>query len=204
MEKDTRMTPNPDFPAQVISAKYRHVRDNKAWIIGRLLRDQELSRRYAKSSDIEDTDDAVRNQDFQMSFFRFDQHAKAGDIKRDVIWYSGFAVMLLQLVVSIIPIATRRNWAPVTVTAGGTLLTLLHGAIPQWRSEKWTCSTEIDSTVSITQGNGSRYVMVILANDGDRPKAKCKGLDIEMLASGSKRFEFSLLSRITSVGLSIL
>ncbi|KAL1640173.1 hypothetical protein SLS58_007124 [Diplodia intermedia] len=204
---DTRMTPNPDFPAQVINAKYRHVRDNKAWIIGRLLRDQELSRRYAESATADHgggTDDAVRNQDFQMSFFRYDQDAVAGEIRRDAVWYSGFAVMLLQLVVSIVPFVTHRNWAPVTVTAGGTVLALLHGAIPQWKSEKWSRVADIDSTVCITQGNGSRYVMVILGSDGDGSKARCKGLDIELLASGSKRFRFSLLSRATSVGLAVL
>ncbi|KKY27147.1 hypothetical protein UCDDS831_g00892 [Diplodia seriata] len=181
------MTPNPDFPAQVINAKYRHVRDNKAWIIGRLLRDQELSRRYAEST-IPETDDAVRNQDFQMSFFRYDQAATAGEIKRDAVWYSGFAVMLLQLVVSIVPFATHRNWAPVTVTAGGTALALLHGAIPQWKSEKWSRVADIDSTVCITQGNGSSALGIHLVEEkGSTIK---KPMIAEALREAEKRYPF--------------
>lgn len=197
------MTPSPDFPAQLISAKFSHVRENKSWVIGRLLRDLELSRAEAG---LFETDNNEQNEPFKIEIFSIDQNATQGEIKRDLVWYSGFFVILIQIVVAIVPIITKRNWAPIIITAGGTLLALLQGAIPQWKKEKWAWARKGGDTVSITQGNGSRYVMVILGEEHPltQGSGRYKAPNLEMLAAGSQRLKVSLISRASSVMLAVL
>ncbi|KAK2814561.1 hypothetical protein FQN49_008152 [Arthroderma sp. PD_2] len=77
------------------------------------------------------------------------------------------------------------------------MLALMHGALPQWKREKWSAVGTGDGyTVSLTLGNGSRHVMVILGND--------LGFDMEILAAGNVRFRLSLWERIGLLMLAIL
>lgn len=60
--------------------------------------------------------------------------------------------------------------------------------------------------MSITQGNGSRYVMVILGEEHppkDNPSPYTVP-NFEMLAAGSQRIKVSMFSRASSVGLAAL
>ena len=62
------------------------------------------------------------------------------------------------------------------ITAGGNLLALVTGALPQWGEEKWACRRGAKKTVTVSEGNGSQHVLII--------KGGGVGLDLEDLASG--------------------
>lgn len=84
------MMPIADSPALVIGAKSGHVRDNKSWIIGRLLRDFEHKTRR-KVPKVEKT--APDYEALRVSIFEADPRHKAGVPMKDWIWYSGLFTM---------------------------------------------------------------------------------------------------------------
>ena len=151
--------PAPDYSAKVINAENGFKRDNKSWVLGRLLRDHETP-----------LDDSIG-----LSITVFEAQDNAGIPHRDFVWWSGVVVIVLQLGIAAIPCGLHQAWAILLLTAGGTLLTLITGALPQWRFEKWACRRETKKVVSLTGGNGTRHVMVIIGNK--------KGLDLEDLAA---------------------
>lgn len=156
---DGKLMPATDYPAKVINAENGYMRNNKSWILGRLLRDHETP-----------LDDKIG-----LSITVFEAQDNAGVPHRDLFWWSGVVVILLQLGIAAIPCGLHKDWAILLLTAGGTLLALITGALPQWRFEKWACRHETEKVVSLTGGNGTRHVMVIIGNK--------KGLDLEDLAA---------------------
>lgn len=184
--------PEPDYKVIVIGAKSGHVRSNQSWILGRLLRDFEDSMKVkpAKINKLAPDYEALR-----VSIFQVDKHHKPGVPTGDWVWYSGFVVGLIQIVISLVPLGINSNWAPVLITIGGNTLAFVHGGLTQWGEEKWACPTTGGWTASLTQGNGSRNVMVILGNN--------HGLDLEILAGKSLRTEYSTLTRVSLCVLSL-
>jgi hypothetical protein len=83
--------------------------------------------------------------------------------------------MLLQHCIGAVPIGLYREWGILVVTAAGTLLAVIAGALPQWRIEKCSGSRISKKKFALTAGNGSRDIMVIRGN------GKC--IDIEDLAA---------------------
>jgi hypothetical protein len=86
----------------------------------------------------------------------------ANPATKDRIWYSGIVTMIVQCVVSIVPVLYHGNWVVLMVTLVGTALALCDGALPQWRSEKWAARKLSWKTVALTRGNGSQHVMIII------------------------------------------
>ena len=132
-----------------------------------------------------------------MSVFQVAKTPAPATIARDWVFYSGFVVMVVQFAVASVPIILTRNWSIMMVLGAGTILALLQGALPQWRKEKWACPKKGGNAVSITQGNGSRHVMVIL-------ESEYNGLELEILGAGSKnipcsRWELVCISVLTSL-----
>ena len=174
-------------------AKSGNVRNNKSWIIGRLLRDHEH-----RSSDLVHREDRGGNHEaLRVSVFQVAKTPAPATIARDWVFYSGFVVMVVQFAVASVPIILTRNWSIMMVLGAGTILALLQGALPQWRKEKWACPKKGGNAVSITQGNGSRHVMVIL-------ESEYNGLELEILGAGSKnipcsRWELVCISVLTSL-----
>lgn len=124
----------------------------------------------------------------RVTVFQVDGKHKPGVPTRDWVWYSGFAVILIQVAISAVPVATYSDWAPIMITIAGTILSLLQGALFQWREEKWACPTGGGWTASFTQGNGSRHVIVVLGN--------VHGLDLEILAGNTWKPRSSALTRL--------
>jgi hypothetical protein len=89
------------------------------------------------------------------------------------------------------------SWAAFMVTAAGTALALLEASLPQWREEKWACPKIGGSTITITQGNGSRHAIVIKGKTG-------VGLDLEILAQGTRTSGSSRLTRLATTVLAFL
>ncbi|KAJ5798542.1 uncharacterized protein N7503_007838 [Penicillium pulvis] len=102
---------------------------------------------------------------------------KAGRPGHDWVWSLGLGVSLIQLGISIIPFAMDDDWRILLVTAGGTVLAYLYGALPQWRREKWGCrKNSAHKDVAITLGNGTQHVVII--------RGHVDGFDLEDLAGG--------------------
>lgn len=158
---DGRLMPSPDHRAMVINAASGYKRENKSWIVGRLLRAHETP----------------LNDDIGLHITVFKATTtEAGKPQKDYHFATGIVVILLQLAIAAIPARLHNNWRILSVTISGTLLALLTGSLPQWRSEKWgSCRKNTTKKLIVTGGNGTRHVMVILG-DG-------KGLDLEDLGA---------------------
>ena len=149
--------PPADFRAKVIGAKSGHVRNNKSWIIGRLLRDYEHREKPFATEKESPKWEALR-----VSVFEIIQESEVGFPVKDWVWNSGFVVVLIQIIIAIVPLRLYGEWIVMLITICGTALAFSHGALPQWRAEKWECPKSGGETVTITQGNGSRHAMVVL------------------------------------------
>ncbi len=160
LRRRTSRTP-ADYPAIVINAQNGYKRDSKSWVLGRLLRD--FQRPLCDSVGM------------TITVFEAVDADSAGKPSVDLWWYSGILVILVQLGVAAIPCGLHQNWSILFITAAGTMLALATGALPQWRSEKWACRRKTKKVLSVTSGNGTRYVMVILGRG--------VGLDLEDLAA---------------------
>ena len=152
---DGRIMPQPECSSIVVNSRNGYARANHSWVLSRLLRDFE-----------EPSNCALR-----VGIFK----AKAHSSYRDWIWYSGISTMIVQFILAMIPFIYQGNWVILMVTIVGTVLALCDGALPQWRSEKWSGRLESRKTISLTRGNGSQHVMVIISEG--------KTIDLEDLAS---------------------
>lgn len=162
---DGRLMPPPDFPCKVINTENGYSRENRSWIISRLLRDDE---------------EPLLDEALAISVYRAKEVGKNGQAPGTPVlgkfWYVGIAVIAVQLGVAAIPLGLYGDWGIFMIISTGTILALVFGALPQWRVEKYACHKRSTKNIAITQGNGSRHVMLILGGG--------HGLDLEDLAAG--------------------
>ena len=151
--------PPADFRALIIGAKSGHARQNRSWVIGRLLRDYEL-----RADPLSTEKDSASWESLRVSVFKSVPGSESGRPVFDWIWYSGFIVFALQVGIATVPLCLHREWIIMLITIWGTLLAFSHGTLPQWEKEKWECPKGGGGTVTITQGNGSRHAMIILGS----------------------------------------
>ena len=186
--------PPPDTPVTVVGAKSGHVRSNMSWILGRLYRDFEY---HTEKGIVRNDDDPELRESLRVSVFKVSTEKRPGVPTRDWVWCSGFLVLAAQIGIAVVPLVRSDNWSVLFVVLGGTLLALLHGALPQWRRDKWAALPARGGwTVSLTRGNGCRHVMAILGNK--------TGFDIEILAAGSTRLELTIWERLALLVLAAL
>lgn len=115
----------------------------------------------------------------------------------DWVWTSGFVTISIQIAISILPWVFKKNWIIFLVTIIGNLLALSGASLPQWTEEKWACPKGGGSTVTLTRGNGSRHASVILGEKG-------VGLDLEILARGTRTSSRTVLTRVFSPVLAVV
>ncbi|KAK6068650.1 hypothetical protein SCUP234_11053 [Seiridium cupressi] len=165
---DGRLLPPPDYGVKVFNLDSGYYRNNRNWVIGRIVRDHEAlmsSQEDAKTKAIRiSIFDAERNNNGAHKFAYNTLH----------IW--GAVVILVQLAIASIPaaISQGREWGPLALTALGTVLALMVGALPQWAAEKLPKRSASKATYALTAGNGSRDIMVI--------KGQGNCIDLEELA----------------------
>ncbi|ETS85963.1 hypothetical protein PFICI_03988 [Pestalotiopsis fici W106-1] len=153
---DGRLLPIPDYPAKVFNLKTGYVRDNKNWVIGRLLRDHEAYMSRKEPAPTSGVRIAVweakenKNCHKQISFSHSRIH----------IW--GGITMAAQLIIAAIPVIKNHRWGILLITASGTVLALMVGGLPQWRAEKLPNRQQSKKVFALTTGNGSRDIMVII------------------------------------------
>lgn len=183
----------PDFSAAIIHVQSGFARDNQSWLLGRLLRDFEQWRPRESIP----REDGISMCALGISVFNATE--KTGDLVRDWVWYVGLFVMPVQLGVAIIPGVLHQNWSPVIITGAGTLLAFITGALPQWRQEKSAYRRGSRSDIVLTQGNGSRTVLVI--------RGRGLGFELQDMAfSGGHPLPFTVLyfSVLTVLWLALL
>ncbi|KAK3334179.1 hypothetical protein B0T19DRAFT_420254 [Cercophora scortea] len=148
-----RLLPPPDFPVKVFNLESGYHRENRNWVIGRVLRDHEasISRDYP-----------ISNHGIRIAVFEAtENHQGPTKFPYTRTHVYGLMAMLLQLVVASIPIILNRDWGIMLITAAGTLMALIAGALPQWKAEKLPNRQKAYKTIALTKGNGSRDVMII-------------------------------------------
>ncbi|KAH9206421.1 hypothetical protein DL95DRAFT_249776, partial [Leptodontidium sp. 2 PMI_412] len=153
---DGRLLPPPDYPVTLINLKSGYARDNKNWVIGRLLRDGEAYVERKKPLE----EDGIR-----ISVFEALQRPTGSDKTKFLFDRShlyGLGVMLVQLTIASIPVILNREWGVLFITGAGTLLAQIAGALPQWRAEKLPNRQHSSEIYALTTGNGSKSVMVIM------------------------------------------
>ncbi|KAK7688520.1 hypothetical protein QCA50_008058 [Cerrena zonata] len=157
-----RFMPPPDCECIIVNAQSRCIMENRSWILGRLVRDHRQHEKHPGG--------------LTVTFYKTTKNDDNGRIQGvptlDWVYYSGIFVILLQLGIAVIPGAVDKDWRVFVVTAGGTMLSLLSGALPKWRAEKWNgrrSYKDSDRTVvCLTRGSGYDDVIVIISEGKDQ------------------------------------
>lgn len=166
---DGRLLPQADYPVKVFNLDSGYCRQNKHWMIGRLLRDQiamldRKDHQYGRQCGI------------RISIFAAEKNTSgATKLRYGTLHYIAALTMMFQLIVAAIPVVLQGQWNILLTTGIGTLLVLTMGCIPQWSAEKLPNSQMCRKTFGLTSGNGSQDIIVIFGS------GKC--LDLEELST---------------------
>ncbi|KAL1626239.1 hypothetical protein SLS54_003074 [Diplodia seriata] len=161
---DGRLMPTPDYPCKVINMGNGYYRENKSWLIGRLMRDNEayMTRRVKTKYE--------KSRAMRIAIYDPSPHTP-----KNIIRPVHLTVTVLQLAVAAIPFALYGDWSSLLVTAAGTALATAMGILPQWKAEKFPTTRESDKTIAITAGNGSKDIIIV--------RGTGLGMDLERLAA---------------------
>lgn len=222
---EMKLMPGSDTPCTVINASNGQSRENGSWVLGRAMRDfeywmdspvrnkvlemknskWEYDKEQAKSKGKDpSTVEFPAHAGLVVSFWKFDAEKRRMLQKpgRDILFWSGVVVAIVQLGISLIPLGIYGNWGVFLITASAILLCLWTGCLSQWRREKWACR-QIEPgkkrTYILTRGNGAQHA-IVLECDG------C-GLNLEDLCTGFDNLDSPAISkttRLSMVGLGVL
>jgi hypothetical protein len=109
---------------------------------------------------------------------------EAGVPGKDLLFWSGLFVTVLQLGIAAIPLGVDGDWGVLMLTGSASVLCYATGALSQWKVEKWACrklDTRTKKNFVITRGNGAQHAVAVVA-DGH-------GLDLEDLATGFSKID---------------
>ncbi|KAI2742526.1 hypothetical protein DTO013E5_3546 [Penicillium roqueforti] len=205
------MPQNVDCKCKVINGKSGYSRDNSSWVIGRIVRDFDtwsgtatkektkklLGEKWEELKSLDKAAEEPTRAGLVVTIYEPSATPKAGLAKRDLIFWSGLFIMLLQLGIAAIPCGLFGDWGILIITACGNVLAIVTGVLPQWKKEKWACRPKSKYSYILTRGNGAQHAIVILGNG--------HGLNLEDLASGQSNVESSTntLTRAVLLALSI-
>ncbi|KAH8666513.1 hypothetical protein BX600DRAFT_461921 [Xylariales sp. PMI_506] len=152
---DGKLLPRPDYPVKVFNLSSGYWRENRNWVIGRIVRDHQtwISREEPLG------DNAIRIAVYEAEFNKRGSRS----FRYTKLHLFGVCTTTLQLAIASIPtiITGGREWGVLIVTVFGTGLALIMGALPQWTAEKLPNGHKSAQMYALTAGNGSRDVMVI-------------------------------------------
>ena len=212
---DGKLMPAVDCPSTIVNARSGSTRENRSWMLGRVLRDWEkLSTcdyegrpaltvsifRFSEEKTrplVPSGQPAPAGRDLERNERRSSQESRfaAPHPKPDLMWYTGVLVMVIQWAIAAVVGVIRKDWLIMTITIGGTVLSLAGGALPQWKQEKWSCRRLSEpKTVILTRGNGHKHVM-ILHSLGNAP-------DLEDLATARAKDHWSTLPLLLILAIS--
>ncbi|OJJ08384.1 hypothetical protein ASPVEDRAFT_47531 [Aspergillus versicolor CBS 583.65] len=204
-----RLMPDADTGCSLINGKNGYVRGNNSWVLGRMMRDYDYWMHKAtreKTDSLLDArwkfdqaretekypDDGVTvprpsQAGLVVSIYKPSRTLKHGVPGKDLLFWSGLVVTLVQLGIASIPAGLNGDWGVLMITGAATGLCYVTGAMNQWRVEKWACrslDTRTKKNFVLTRGNGAQHAIAIVS-DG-------YGLDLEDLATG-----FSMIDKPT-------
>ncbi|KAI9151427.1 hypothetical protein HJFPF1_08629 [Paramyrothecium foliicola] len=157
---DMRLMPLSDSPSILVNSSNGFTREVRSWALGRLLRDHEA--RHA--IDPRPIEDGGRAESIRVDIFHL---GPVTSPEPDFVWWLGWATLVLQFIIAVIPWAVYGNWAVMLLTLCGTLLAALTCAMPQWVEEKWAGSKlQREKITCLTRGNGHFHVMVFIGDAG--------------------------------------
>ena len=167
---ELKLMPSTDCPSFLVNCSNGFVRQNRSWILGRLLRDHELE----YDVDSRDEDEGGRGESIRVDIFNL---GPVSTPDRDFVWWLGWVVILIQIMVSILPLILHGVWCIMIITICGNFLAVSTGAMPQWAHEKWpTAKLDRDKITCLTRGNGYQHIMVFIGSSGS--------WNLEILATG--------------------
>ncbi|KAJ2995312.1 hypothetical protein NUW58_g1309 [Xylaria curta] len=165
-----RLMPPSDLRSIVVNCSNGFVRENHSWVLGRLLRDHEMRHHVDPRS----TGEGGRAESIRIDIFHLGSRSSPSC---DAIWWLGWATLVTQIIIAIIPGVFYGDWAIILVTLSGTTFAAVTCALPQWAEEKWATSSKLahDKVFCLTRGNGHLHIMVFIGSHGSQ--------DLEVLAT---------------------
>lgn len=162
---DGRLLPPPDYPVKVFNLESSYVRENKNWVIGRILRDNEVFMNKRGS---------LNGAGIRISIYTAEApwRKRSFNFITEILW---LIVTLVQVGVAAVPLALDSEWGVFLITCSGIVAAIIAGELPQWNVEKLPLKRKSGKYIALTSGNGSREVMIIYSA-GD-------ALDLEELAA---------------------
>ncbi|KAL4925528.1 uncharacterized protein BDV17DRAFT_294422 [Aspergillus undulatus] len=204
-----RLMPNADTGCALINGKNGYVRGNNSWILGRMMRDYEYWMPEAvrsKTNSLLDArwkfDQAREAETYPDSGIKVPRPSQAGLVVsiwkpsrdkphgvpgKDLLYWSGLVVTIVQLGIAAIPTGLDGDWGVLMITGAATALCYITGGMHQWKVEKWACrslDTRTSKNFVLTRGNGAQHAIAIISEG--------HGLDLEDLATG-----FSMIDKPT-------
>jgi hypothetical protein len=156
-----KLMPPNDCPSVLVNCYSGFVRDNRSWVLGRLLRDHEMRHPVDSRS----PEEGGRAESIRIDIFHLD-HALAAHC--DLVWWLGWVTLVVQLGIAVIPGFLYGDWAIMLVTVSGIVLVATTCAAPQWAEEKWATPSKLhhDKVTCLTRGNGHLHIMVFVGSQG--------------------------------------
>lgn len=141
-------------------------RENRSWVIGRLMRDLEISVERLKQKE----NPELLKTSLLVSVYQLEGASKSKEgyealvPKRDLLWWMFIPAIIVQLAIAAIPLMLSKvdkNWAILFVTVTGNVLALLTASLSSMHEAEFRKSRS-RQTYALTRGNGHKHVFLIL------------------------------------------
>ncbi|KAK6840014.1 hypothetical protein PG987_005880 [Apiospora arundinis] len=157
---DGRLLPPPDYPAKVFNLQSGYARENRNWLIGRVVRDNEAYLSREKPMGANRIRISIWQARPRPNTGRGRNHHTRHPYSQAHLW--GIATTILQLLVASTPLMLGTGqWGILLITAAGTVLAFVAGSLPQWTAEKLPNRQHSKQIYALACGNGSKDIMVI-------------------------------------------
>ncbi|OBT52509.1 hypothetical protein VE04_08527 [Pseudogymnoascus sp. 24MN13] len=166
---DKRLMPQPESPSIIVNCGNAFARENRSWILGRLLRDHETSHEVDATNPpdgvLPSTSPTARAESIRIDIFELEEPSKPS---LDFVWWLGWATIAAQIGIASTPWILYNDWGVMMVALCGNLLALFTCALPQWRQEKWAGAgfRDAENVTCLTRGNGHLHTMVFIGRRG--------------------------------------
>ncbi|KAM0438579.1 hypothetical protein ACHAPT_001331 [Fusarium lateritium] len=156
-----KLMPSSDCPSLLVNCSNGFVRENRSWVLGRLLRDHEIRH----GVDPRSPEEGGRAESIRIDIYHLDAVSTA---RCDIVWWLGWVTLVAQLAIVLIPWILYGDWVILVVTLSGITLVAITCAVPQWAEEKWAapCKLKRDKVTCLTRGNGHLHIMVFIGDQG--------------------------------------
>ncbi|KAH7174828.1 uncharacterized protein B0J16DRAFT_349244 [Fusarium flagelliforme] len=156
-----RLMPTTDCPSILVNSSNGFARDNRSWVLGRILRDHEIHHMV----DPRPISEGGRAESIRIDVFHLNP-VKSPTC--DMIWWLGWATLVTQLTIVTIPGFLYGNWTILLIALAGICLAFVTVALPQWAEEKWATPSLLtrEKVTCLTRGNGYLHIMVFIGCPG--------------------------------------